>query len=101
MFITKCLDNPADELPNFFGTSASSPHVAGVAALMLQKNPGLSPTSIYGYLSTSAHDMTKREVLVIPGPGNSLFSNLPIGFDYDSGHGFVDAAGALSATPQP
>jgi len=99
-FITKCLDNPADELPNFFGTSASSPHVAGLAALMLQKNPGLSATSVYGYLSTSAHDMTKREVLVVPGPGNSLFSNLPIGYDYDSGHGFVDAAAALAATPR-
>ncbi|MFL6549091.1 MAG: S8 family peptidase [Povalibacter sp.] len=100
-FITPCLDNPADELPNFFGTSASAPHVAGVAALMLQKNGGLAPEQVYGILSNTAEDMTKREVLVVPGPGNSVFSPLPAGFDFESGQGFVDAAAAVGATPAP
>ena len=100
-FITPCLDNPADELPNFFGTSASAPHVAGVAALMLQKNSGLNAAQINNILSNTAHDMTKREVRVVPGPGNSIFSPLPAGYDFDSGHGFVDAAAAVAATPQP
>jgi subtilisin family serine protease len=100
-FITPCLDNPADELPNFFGTSASAPHVAGVAALMLQKNGGLTAPTIYGILRSTAQDMTKREVEVIPGPGNSVFSPLPPGFDFDSGEGFVDAAAAVTATPSP
>jgi hypothetical protein len=100
-FITPCLDNPADELPNFFGTSASAPHVAGVAALMLQKNGGLTAPTIYGILRSTAEDMTKREVEVIPGPGNSVFSPLPPGFDFDSGEGFVDAAAAVTATPSP
>ena len=100
-FITPCLDNPADELPNFFGTSASAPHVAGVAALMLQKNGGLSATTIYSILRATAEDMTKREVAVVPGPGNSVFSPLPPGFDFDSGEGFVDAAAAVTATPSP
>jgi hypothetical protein len=100
-FITPCLDNPANELPNFFGTSASAPHVAGVAALMLQKNGGLTANDIYEILGNTAHDMTKREVLVIPGPGNSIFSAIPAGPDSDSGFGFVDAAAALAATPLP
>jgi len=98
-FITPCLDNPADELPNFFGTSASAPHVAGVAALMLEKNGGLGAQQIYQILGNTAQDMTKREVLVVPGPGNSVFSPLPAGYDFDSGHGFVDAAAAVAATP--
>jgi subtilisin family serine protease len=101
VFITPCLDNPADELPNFFGTSASAPHVAGVAALMLDKNGGLAPQAIYDILRSTAEDMTRREVLVVPGPGNSVFSSLPVGVDDDSGHGNVDAAAALAATPVP
>jgi subtilase family protein len=100
-FITPCLDNPADELPNFFGTSASAPHVAGVAALMLQKNGGLSAGTIYSILRATAEDITKREVAVVPGPGNSVFSPLPPGFDFDSGEGFVDAVAAVGATPSP
>jgi len=100
-FITPCLDDPADEWPNFFGTSAAAPHVAAVAALMLDKNSHLRPTQIYSILSDTAKDMRKREVEVVPGPGNSVFSSLPAGFDYDSGYGFVDAAAAVSATPAP
>jgi hypothetical protein len=100
-FITPCLDDPADELPNFFGTSASAPHVAAVAALMLQKNGSLAPQAIYDILRSTAEDITKREVEVIPGPGNSVFSPLPPGYDFDSGEGFVDAAAAVTATPSP
>ena len=33
--------------PNFFGTSASTPHVASIAALFLQADPALTPTQIY------------------------------------------------------
>jgi hypothetical protein len=100
-FITKELDNPADERPNFFGTSASAPHVAGVAALMLQKNSTLSPQRIYSILTSTAKDMVKREVTVVPGPGDSVFSGIAAGTDSDAGAGFVDAAAALAAVPAP
>jgi hypothetical protein len=100
-FITPQLDNPADEKPNFFGTSASAPHVAGIAALMRQKNGGLSPSAIYTILAQTAQDMTKREVAVVPGPGDSQYSAIPGGPDFDSGAGFVNAAAALAATPVP
>jgi subtilisin family serine protease len=99
-FITKELDNPADELPNFFGTSASAPHVAGVAALMLQKNGSLAPQQVYSILVSTAKDITKREVSVVPGPGDSVFSPIAGGPDPDSGAGFVDAVAALAAVPK-
>jgi hypothetical protein len=79
-------DSPrdADDFPNFSGTSAAAPHVAAVAALMLQANPSLTPAQITDALQTSAIDM------------------LTPGFDFDSGFGLVDAVGALqqvSTTP--
>jgi hypothetical protein len=100
VFITPLLDKPADERPNFFGTSASAPHVAAVAALMLQKNGSLLPQQVYSILSSTAKDMTKREVVVVPGPGDSQFSAIGAGYDFDAGAGFVDAVAAIAAVPK-
>jgi hypothetical protein len=44
--------------------------------------------------------MTRREVEVVPGPGESVFSSIGTGYDYDAGAGFVDAVAALAAVPQ-
>src|SRR5262249_42281388 len=41
----------------FGGTSAAAPHVAGIAALMLQANPGLTPAAVEGNLQGSAVDL--------------------------------------------
>jgi Subtilase family len=43
--------------PNFFGTSAATPHAAGIAALMLQANATATPTQIYQALQGSALPM--------------------------------------------
>jgi hypothetical protein len=69
--IAGCQNNTS--YPNFFGTSAATPHAASIAALMLQHNSALSPTQIYQALRGSA---------------------LPMGTsspNFDSGYGFVQA----------
>jgi hypothetical protein len=77
--ITGCKNDAS--FPNFFGTSAATPHVAGIAALMLQANPAVTPTQIYQALRTSA---------------------LPMGTvpNFDSGYGFVEATAAFALIPQ-
>ena len=41
----------------FPGTSASAPHVAGAAALVLSRNPKLKPADVAGFLESNAVDM--------------------------------------------
>lgn len=76
----------SDAFPNFFGTSAATPHAAAFAALLLDANPALTPAQIYTQLETTAIDMG------------------PAGFDLDTGFGFIQAqsiVGAACAAPPP
>jgi len=97
-----------DGIPNFFGTSASAPHVAAVAALILDQRARdvaarkrflgprtLTPDLIYWALRLTADDLKLRNFGGDIGPQRVDNAN---GFDFDTGFGFVDAQRALRAT---
>jgi subtilisin family serine protease len=97
-----------DGIPNFFGTSASAPHVAAVAALILDQRARdvaarkrfagprkLTPDLIYWAMRLTADDMKLRNFGGDIGPQRVDNAN---GFDFDTGFGFVDAQRALRAT---
>jgi subtilisin family serine protease len=72
-------DDVATAVPGFnpfFGTSAAAPHVAAVAALLLQENRALTPARVQAVLRASAVDIG------------------PPGFDDTSGAGRLDAFAA-------
>jgi len=82
--ISECQNNTA--YPNFFGTSAATPHAAAIAALMLQANAALTPSDVYAALQASA----------LPMPvSNSISSCTTADPNYCSGYGFIQAQNAM------
>ncbi|HKQ58504.1 MAG TPA: S8 family serine peptidase, partial [Candidatus Eisenbacteria bacterium] len=65
------------------GTSMATPHVAGLTALILSKNPMLTSDQVHQILETTALDLG------------------PAGKDNDYGSGRVRAPDAIAATPAP
>lgn len=90
-------DFESDGFPNFFGTSAAAPHAAGVAALMLDINPSLTPTQITNALKSTAIDIIQRETLNFGGPRVGIDT----GFDNDSGEGLINADAAIASILPP
>tara|TARA_R110002073_G_scaffold4213_4_gene28081 strand:+ start:42551 stop:44050 length:1500 start_codon:yes stop_codon:yes gene_type:complete len=74
-----CVD-PEGNLANIAnGNSLSGPHMAGIVSLMLSANPELLPWKIKEILLNTAEDIGDK------------------GFDYQHGHGFVNAYDAVKA----
>ena len=77
-----CVPTQTGELGFFFlpfcGTSAAAPHVAGIAALLIERAPTLSTEQLRGVLTATAVDLG------------------PPGFDFTYGFGRADAFQALS-----
>jgi hypothetical protein len=73
---SECQNNPA--YPNFFGTSAATPHAAGIATLIMQANPSTTPSQIY----TAMH-----------GSALAMSGTTP---NFSSGYGFIQADAALA-----
>ncbi|MFG1603611.1 S8 family serine peptidase [Actinoplanes sp. NPDC049265] len=70
---------PGDGYAYKSGTSMATPHVAAVAALLLAKNPALTPDQVEQAMESSAKDLGTA------------------GKDNDYGYGRVDAVAALAA----
>jgi hypothetical protein len=77
--IVGCQNNAS--YPNFFGTSAATPHIASIAALFLQADPALTLTQLYDALSQTAVAM------------NGVAPNV------SAGYGFIQADAAASKIP--
>ncbi|HYD48487.1 MAG TPA: S8 family serine peptidase [Terriglobales bacterium] len=73
----------ADKYARTSGTSMAAPHVSGVAALVLGRNPGFSRVEVTQVLIDSAQNVGEP------------------GWDRTSGHGRVDAAAAVAVQHTP
>ncbi|MFE6818652.1 S8 family serine peptidase [Streptomyces sp. NPDC057677] len=71
------------------GTSMASPHIAGVSALLLQRNPGLSPRDIQSILQNTATPLAMT--------GDPARGAQPVA---QQGAGRVDAIAAVTAAAQ-
>ncbi len=106
-----------DAFPNFFGTSAAAPHVAAVAALLIDKRSRdiaghprapsphvFSPEALYNVLRQTASDVRLRNQggSLGPQPLRMMMNETSTGqaaksYSLDGGFGLVDAVRALQA----
>ncbi|MDT7855316.1 S8 family serine peptidase [Rubrivirga sp. S365] len=80
-----------DDLPNFFGTSASAPNASAVAALAIEAAGSVSPAELFAALEGTADDM------ISGAPVTTVNENATPGFDDRTGNGFVRADFAIAS----
>lgn len=76
-------DTAGDYFENFFGTSCATPHVGGLAGLILAYNPTLTPQDVRKIIENTADDQ-------VGDPGEDT-----AGRDDYMGHGRIDAHAAM------
>ena len=74
----------------FSGTSAAAPQIAGVCALLLAKNPGLTPAEVKSALRRTALDVSRGRANPVSNE-NQGGQRAKIGSDAATGAGLVDA----------
>ena len=78
----------------FSGTSAAAPQLAGVAALIKQACPGLTPAQVRNIMMSTARDVTTGNANSVPG-GPAGGHPATVGPDLATGSGLVDAHKAV------
>jgi len=86
---------------NFYyvgGTSMSTPHVAGVAALMLEKNPDLTQADVESYLKGNALSISPGSMSIVDYVLGTGWAWTTVNWGSDAtGAGLVDAKAAVAA----
>ncbi|MCB0737946.1 MAG: S8 family serine peptidase [Bacteroidetes bacterium] len=87
--------NPnGDYFDNYGETSAASAHVAGVAALILSKNPCLTHEDVVDLIESNAQKVGSYSYTTTSGRNNGTWN-------IEMGYGLLDAYSAVNNTPSP
>ncbi|UYN85245.1 MAG: S8 family peptidase [Cyclobacteriaceae bacterium] len=81
---------PGDSTSSFSGTSMASPHVAGIAALMLSANPNLSRCQVINIIEATSQKVGSYSYSATTGRPHGTWNN-------EMGYGLVDAFAAVQA----
>jgi hypothetical protein len=91
------LDYNGDSYYDFFGTSAAAPHAAGVAALIMQGRYRF----LTGHPATTPPDTIRA---LLDSTATDMYPSLNLAgtkFDFNSGHGFINADVAMRTYADP